>query len=297
MRVSPPDDHYVVGGARRGPPLMKKVTVPSEYLHMADGNDASFGSVSPPDRYINANMASPPTFYDAMKEASVDIDTRTPQPGANAPPTGKLVRHRSYSCEDLGVYQKMDHVPLSYENEVFAMSDESAEFADGAYSYASTRDHMSQRVHQHRGYQKLSRKSLSNPNLVDGFIHSLDRSHPGAGVSPGREANHHRPSPFDFALINPHTGVRGNTDERLTGLSPSPKSAAQSGKSPGFVKGVQFSQKSRSFVKHQKATDAAQPEPSSEGKRDSGESIAAGRNMEGRQLPTLPDSIVKETSC
>ena len=299
VRVAPPGDHYVVGGARRGPPLMKKASVPSEYLHMSDGNDGSFGSVSPPDRYINAHMDPPPTFYDAMKscEASAAIDIRTPQSGANAPPTGKLVRHRSYSCEDLGMYQKMDVAPLSYENEVFALSDESAEFVDGAYSYASTRDtHVLSRVHQQKGYQKLSRKSLSNPNLVDGFIHSLDRG--GVGVSPGREAYHHRPSPFNFALINPHTGVSGNRDERLTGLTPSPNSAAQSGKSPGFVKGVQFTQKSRSFVKHRlNVSDAAQPESSSEEKGDILESVVGGRNMEGRQLPTIPDSKVKETSC
>lgn len=312
---TPPSEHYIAGGATSRPPLMKKISIDSQYLHIADScTISSFGSASP-DRYVNANMAAPPTFYEVMKScnASVDVDT--------APPSGAqshrriLSRQQSRSCEELGAYQKMDAdaAPMSYENQTFVKSDESAQFVDGVYSYASplgargscfpsvsNRSAVTLRVPQQGELLKSSRTSMSHPNLVE----SVDLSE-SAFASPQRDGPH-RPSPLNFKLINAHHGANGKCDDRFANahsgtnaassmptVTPSPKSALSSVISPEFLKGGGFTDKSRSFVKCQTEVTASPHAAAG----DSQEGTATLRKMEGRQLPTIPVPVVKETSC
>lgn len=319
-RTAPPSEHYVAAGASSVPPLMKKVSGDSQYLHMADSCNSSFSSVSP-DRYINANMAAPPTFYEVMKscEATANVSIGTSTPVDDCPPRPMLLRQQSHSCEELGPYQKMgaEALPLSYENQTFATSDESAQFVNGVYSYASplgTRgswkpsaaghSNVIPRVHHHAEFLKLSRKSLSNPNLGNGV--DLGQS----AFSSSHHDVQHRPSPFNFQLINSHDSANGKRDDHFTDVhdgaaalatsaaTPSPKSVSASVNSPMFLKGVQFTDKSRSFVKRQVTpTETTQVAPSNQASGENLENIAASRNMEGRQLPTIPDTAVKETSC
>ena len=291
---------------------MKKVSIDSQYLHMANGsNNTSFGSVSP-DRYINANMAAPPTFYEVMKscDASANVDTAPPSGGQSH--RGTLMRQQSRSCEELSAYQKMDTdvASMSYENETFVKG-ESSHFVDGVYSYASpvgtrgsylssaaNRSVVTQRVHQQREPQKLSRKSISNPNLVDG----VDLS----PATPHRDGQH-RPAPFNFELINSHQGAGVKQNDHVTNGpsrsisaspmptagTPSPRSALSSVISPMFLRGSGVTDKSRLFVKRQ--TEVTAPPGGAAG--DNQEGTAASKSMEGRRLPTIPDAVVKETSC
>ena len=294
---------------------MKKVSIDSQYLHMANSsNNTSFGSVSP-DCYINANMAAPPTFYEVMKscDASANIDTAPPGGAQPQPHRGTFMRQQSRSCEELSAYQKMDTdvASMSYENETFVKSDESTHFVDGVYSYASplgtrgsylssaaNRSVVTARVLQKRDTQKLSRKSISNPNLVEG----VDLSQ----ATPHRDGQH-RPAPFNFELINSHQGTGAKRNDHFTNgpsrsisaspmptaATPSPRSALSSVISPMFLRGSGVTDKSRLFVKRQ--TEVTAPPSGAAG--DNQEGTAASKSMEGRRLPTIPDAVVKETSC
>ena len=269
-------------------------------------NNTSFGSVSP-DRYINANMAAPPTFYEVMKSRDATANLDTALPGGAQSHRGTFMRQQSRSCEELGAYQKMDTdvALMSYENETFAKGDESSHVVDGVYSYASpvgtrgsylssaaNRSVVTPRVYQKGEPQKLSRKSISDPNLVEG----VDLSE----AAPHRDGQH-RPAPFNFELINSHQGTGAKRNDHFTNgpsgsnsaspmptaATPSPRSALSSVISPGFLRGSGVTDKSRLFVKRQ--TEVTTP--------PSGAAGDNSKSMGGRRLPTIPDAVVKETSC